>query len=135
MSSRVVRVCDAQDGFADTRCVLEPAGALAIAGLKRWSRCSNVSGKTLVAISSGANLNFDKLRFIAERADASETLLSVAIPEEPGSFRQLIKHLERQNVTEFSYRYRDPRRAVVLVSFQACRGFSPQLICCVSDSI
>ena len=121
--------------------MLEPAGALAIAGLKRWSRFSNVSGKTLVAISSGANLNFDKLRFIAERADASETLLSVAIPEEPGSFRQLIKHLERQNVTEFSYRYRDPRRAVVLVSFQACRG--PRILpsvglfmsCCVSDSI
>ena len=69
------------------------------------------------------------------------TRSAVAIPEEPGSFRQLIKHLERQNVTEFSYRYRDPRRAVVLVSFQACRG--PRILpsvglfmsCCVSDSI
>jgi len=113
-------ICAAiKDGFMDTRCVLEPAGALAIAGVKKFVRQTNARDNTYVVIASGANMNFDSLRFVTERADASETLLSVEIPECPGAFRQLIRRLEPRNVTEFSYRYRDPQRAMVFVSFQA----------------
>ena len=66
------------------RSILEPAGALAIAGVKQWAAAANTRDQTYVAITSGANMNFDSLRFVSERADASETLLSVVIPERPG---------------------------------------------------
>ena len=113
-------ICAAiKDGFMETRCVLEPAGALAIAGLKQWVARTSARDMTLVATASGANMDFDRLRFVSERADSSETMLSVLVPEEPGSFRALIGHLEPRNVTEFSYRLGDTRRASIYLSFQA----------------
>jgi len=113
-------ICAAiKDGFMDTRCVLEPAGALAIAGVKQWVRSTNARDCTFVATTSGANMNFDTLRYVSERADSSETLLSVVIPEQPGAFRRLISHIEPRNLTEFSYRYHDDRQATIYLSFQA----------------
>jgi len=117
-------ICAAiKHGFMDTRCVLEPAGALAIAGVKRWAESTSSRDKAYVVIASGANMNFDSLRFVSERADMRETLLKVNIPEAPGSFRRLISHLEPRNVTEFSYRYNDDAKAVVHLTFQ---GQGPQ---------
>jgi threonine dehydratase len=71
-------------GFNDTRCVLEPAGALAIAGMVKYIKENKVEGSTFVAISSGANMDFDRLRFVSERADSGETLMAIAIPEQTG---------------------------------------------------
>mmetsp|Transcript_25588 Transcript_25588/g.59581 ORF Transcript_25588/g.59581 Transcript_25588/m.59581 type:complete len:588 (+) Transcript_25588:61-1824(+) len=112
-------ICGAiKDSFLDTRVVLEPAGALALAGLKKYVRQSGVRDKTLVAITSGANMDFDRLRFVSERADTSETLLSIQIPETPGSFIRLYRCIYPRNVTEFSYRYGgEPAR--IFLSFQA----------------
>ncbi|EJT80896.1 threonine dehydratase [Gaeumannomyces tritici R3-111a-1] len=109
-----------KDIFEDTRSVVEPAGALALAGLKKWV-ASNPSGdakRSLVAITSGANMNFDRLRFVAERANVGEgreALLSVRIPERPGSFAELIKAVMPNNVTEFTYRYADDSAANILL--------------------
>eukprot|EP01039_Chlorochromonas_danica_P008570 gene8570-9443_t len=111
-------------GFNDTRCVLEPAGALAIAGLVKYSKQHDVRGKTMVAVASGANMDFDRLRFVSERADASETLMSVTIPEQPGAFRALYQMIHPRNVTEFSYRHNGTSQANVIVSFQALTGHS-----------
>jgi len=98
-------ICAAiKDGFNDTRCVMEPAGALAIAGMKKWVGQSGHSDKTYVAITSGANMDFDRLRFVSERADASEVLLSVCIPERTGAFRDMYAAIFPRNVTELSYR-------------------------------
>jgi len=113
-------ICAAiKDGFAETRCVLEPAGALAIAGLKQWVAKTHAKGMTLCATASGANMDFDRLRFVSERADSSETMLSVTIPEQAGAFRALIGHIEPRNVTEFSYRKGSARDASIYLSFQA----------------
>jgi len=113
-------ICQAiKDGFMDTRCVLEPAGALAIAGMKRWVSETNCRDMTLVGIASGANMDFDRLRFVSERADSSETMLSVLIPEQPGAFRRLISLIEPRNVTEFSYRLGREDSAAIYLSFQA----------------
>lgn len=109
-------------GFNDTRCVMEPAGALAIAGMVKYAKVYNTKGKTFVAISSGANMDFDRLRFVSERADSSESLFSIKIPETPGSFRQLYKLLFPRNVTEFIYRHNGGLTANVFVSFQALAG-------------
>src|ERR1041384_2560571 len=101
-----------KDVFEDTRVVLEPAGALAIAGAKAWVERRGASGKTLVAIASGANTNFDRLRFIAEEAEVGEhreAILAVTIPERPGSFRKFCATLGARNVTEFNYRIADFR--------------------------
>ena len=114
-------ICAAiKDGFMDTRSILEPAGALAIAGTKKWVAQSNVKDNTYVALASGANMDFDRLRFVSERADLSETLVSVEIPERPGAFRAMMNIVEPRNVTEFSYRYCDRKTAAsVMMSFQA----------------
>jgi len=113
-------ICAAiKDGFTDTRCVLEPAGALAIAGMKRFCQKTNLRDQTFVAIASGANMDFDRLRFVSERADSSETLLSAIIPERQGSFRSLISAVEPRNVTEFSYRFGNDAHASILLGFQA----------------
>jgi threonine dehydratase len=113
-------ICAAiKDGFNDTRIVLEPAGALAIAGMKRYITQNAITGKTFVATASGANIDFDRLRFVADRADNRETLISVKIPEKAGSFRQLYGHIFPRNVTEFSYRYHDPEIAFIFLSFHA----------------
>jgi threonine dehydratase len=107
-----------KDVFEDTRVVLEPAGALAIAGAKAWIEKHQVKNKTLVAVASGANTNFDRLRFIAEEAELGEhreALLAVTIPERPGSFRKFCSLLGARNVTEFNYRIADSREAHIFV--------------------
>jgi len=110
-----------KDVFEDTRVVLEPAGALAIAGAKAWVERRGVRGQTLVAIASGANTNFDRLRFIAEEAELGEhreALLAVTIPERPGSFRKFCSLLGARNVTEFNYRIADSREAHIFVGIE-----------------
>ena len=115
-------ICAAiKDVFEDTRAVLEPAGALAIAGAKAWVERKGVRGKTLVAVACGANMNFDRLRFIAEEAELGEkreAVLAVTIPEKPGSFRKFCRLLGPRSVTEFNYRYADTREAHVFVGVQ-----------------
>ena len=115
-------ICAAiKDVFGDTRSILEPAGALAIAGLKADVERRGLSGKQLVAIACGANMNFDRLRFVAERTEISEdkeAMLAVEIPEAPGSLRQFCTLLGTRNLTEFSYRLADPRRAHIFVGVQ-----------------
>jgi threonine dehydratase len=96
-----------KDIFDDTRSVMEPAGALATAGLRKWVQREGVRGQTLVSLLSGANMNFDRLRFVAERAElgeAREALLAIILPERPGAFRELCTLLGRRVVTEFNYR-------------------------------
>ena len=115
-------ICAAiKDVFEDTRAVLEPAGALAIAGAKAWVERKGVRGKTLVAVACGANMNFDRLRFVAEEAELGEkreAVLAVTIPETPGSFRKFCALLGPRSVTEFNYRYADSREAHVFVGVQ-----------------
>ncbi len=112
-------ICAAiKDAFEDTRSILEPAGALSIAGMKHWVERDRVSGKTLVAIASGANMNFDRLRFVAERAELGEqreAILAVTIPERAGSLKEFCRALGTRNITEFNYRYADDREAHVFV--------------------
>jgi len=110
-----------KDVFEDTRVVLEPAGALAIAGAKAWLEKHSFRNKTLVAVASGANTNFDRLRFIAEEAELGEhreALLAVTIPERPGSFRKFCSLLGARNVTEFNYRIADSREAHIFVGVE-----------------
>ena len=115
-------ICAAiKDVFEDTRSILEPAGARAIAGAKQWAAKHGARGKCLVAVASGANMNFDRLRFVAERAEVGEhreAVLAVSIPERPGSFRDFCSLLGARNVTEFNYRYADPDAARVFVGVQ-----------------
>ncbi len=112
-------VCAAlKDMFEDTRSVLEPSGAMAVAALKQYAAAHKLKGETLVAITCGANMNFDRLRFVAERAEvgeAREALFAVSIPERPGSFRKLCALLGTRAVTEFNYRLGDPQQAHVFV--------------------
>jgi threonine dehydratase len=102
-------ICAAiKDIFDDTRSIAEPAGALAVAGLKRFVARERARGQTLIAIDSGANMNFDRLRHVAERAQLGEhreALFAVTIPERPGSFRDFCQQLGDLLVTEFNYRY------------------------------
>lgn len=112
-------ICAAiKDIFDDTRSVAEPAGALAVAGLKKYVEQQALKDQTLVAIDSGANINFDRLRYVAERTlvgEHREILLAVAIPEVPGSFLRFCKALGKRSITEFNYRYFDSRMAQVFV--------------------
>ena len=112
-------VCAAiKDVFEDTRSVLEPAGALGVAAVKQYAARHGLRDRALVAITCGANMNFDRLRFVAERAEAGEgreALFAVTIPEERGSFRRLCGVLGQRNVTEFNYRISDERVAHVFV--------------------
>ncbi|HEY0337614.1 MAG TPA: threonine ammonia-lyase, biosynthetic [Burkholderiales bacterium] len=110
-----------KDVFEDTRAILEPAGALAIAGLKAYVERTGIRDETLVAIASGANMNFDRLRFVAEEAElgeAREAIVAVTIPERPGSFRTFCSLIGARNITEFNYRYCDPAQARVFVGVQ-----------------
>lgn len=109
-----------KDVFEDTRSIVEPAGALALAGLKKYvaSHPSQNPHRQLVALASGANMNFDRLRFVAERAslgEQKEALIAVTIPETPGAFAQLIQTIMPQPVTEYSYRYSGPGVANILM--------------------
>lgn len=122
--SEIVRVdndeiCAAiKDVFEDTRSIMEPAGALAVAGMKRWVAERGVEGNRLVAVLSGANMDFDRLLFVAERTalgEAREALLAVTIPERPGSFQRFCALIGRRVVTEFNYRLRDRDKAHVFV--------------------
>ncbi len=119
-------ICAAiKDIFDDTRSIVEPAGALAVAGLKKYVERAGISDETLVAINSGANINFDRLRYVAERSELGEhreALLAVTIPERPGSFLQLCELIGRRSVTEFNYRYSDSTRAQVFAGIQLSRG-------------
>jgi threonine dehydratase len=119
-------ICAAiQDVFEDTRSIVEPAGALALAGLKQYVAREGWRGKRLVAINSGANMNFDRLRHVAERADIGgerEALLAVVIPEQPGSFLHFCAALGRLSVTEFNYRYAGPEAAQIFVGLALSQG-------------
>jgi threonine dehydratase len=112
-------ICAAlKDVFDDTRSILEPAGALAIAGLKAWVDKTGTKNQTLVAVACGANMNFDRLHFVAERAELGEhreAIFAATIPEIPGSFRRFCELLGKRNITEFNYRYADEREAQVFV--------------------
>jgi threonine dehydratase len=115
-------ICAAiKDVFEDTRSIVEPSGALSLAGLKAWARREGVTNKTLVAITSGANMNFDRLRFVCERAEFGEdreAVFAVTIPEERGSFRRLCGLLGNRAVTEFNYRMSDNTDAYIFVGVQ-----------------
>jgi threonine dehydratase len=126
-------ICAAlKDVFEDTRSILEPAGALSVAGAKAWAERHRVRDRTWVAIACGANMNFDRLRFVAERAEVGErreAILAVTIPERPGSFREFISLVGRRSVTEFNYRYADPRTAHIFVGLEvAGRHETAQLL-------
>lgn len=107
-----------KDVFEDTRSILEPSGALALAGLKAWAAREGCRDQTLIAIASGANMNFDRLRHVSERAEigeAREAILAVTIPEQPGSFRAFCEQLGNRAITEFNYRAADPQEAHIFV--------------------
>lgn len=112
-------ICAAiKDVFDDTRSLMEPAGALAVAGLRAWAAASPARHRTLAAVLSGANMNFDRLRFVAERAELGESreaLLGVTIPERPGAFREFCATIGRRVVTEFNYRLSGRREAHIFV--------------------
>jgi len=110
-----------KDIFTDTRTLVEPAGALAVAGVKRYVQQNKIAQQTLVAVNSGANINFDRLRHVAERAEIGENreaLFAVTIPERPGSFRRFCEILGRRSITEFNYRYSDSTNAVVFAGVE-----------------
>jgi threonine dehydratase len=113
-------ICAAiKDVFAENRTVLEPSGALSVAGLRRWA--AGRHGLDLAAILSGANLNFDRLRFVAERAGSGEhreALFAVTIPERPGSFKAFCERIGPRPITEFNYRYSGPELARIFVGVQ-----------------
>lgn len=115
-------ICAAiKDVFEDTRTVLEPAGVLSVAGAKLYAAREKLKNETLVAIASGANMNFDRLRFVAERAEIGEqreAILAVCIPEKAGSFRKFCSLLGARNITEFNYRYADSKAAQVFAGVQ-----------------
>ncbi|MDP2829350.1 MAG: threonine ammonia-lyase, biosynthetic [Sulfuricellaceae bacterium] len=115
-------ICAAiKDVFEDTRSILEPAGALSVAGAKLYAKRQKLKNKNLVAIASGANMNFDRLRHVAERAELGEQregVLAVTIPERPGSFKTFCALLGPRSITEFNYRFSDPARAHVFVGVQ-----------------
>ncbi|MEM7376915.1 MAG: threonine ammonia-lyase, biosynthetic [Pseudomonadota bacterium] len=122
----VDEICAAvKDVFDDTRTLSEPAGALAVAGLKKYAAQSGVTGANLIAVVSGANVNFDRLRHVAERAEIGEqreALFAVNLPEKPGAFRKFCQTLGRRGITEFNYRYADGEEAVVFAGIQLGDG-------------
>jgi threonine dehydratase len=122
------QICAAiRDIFEDTRSIVEPAGGLAVAGAKKYLAEHAIQGGSFVTINCGANVNFDRLRHIAERAavgEQKEMLLAAEIPEIPGSFRRFCETLGRRGVTEFNYRYSDSAKAHIFVGVQLTRGLA-----------
>ena len=119
-----------QDIFEDTRSIVEPAGALAVAAIKKYVAREKCSGKRLIAINCGANMNFDRLRHVAERAEVGahrEALLAVEIPEQPGSFLGLCRTLGARSVTEFNYRFDQQDHARVFLGFATATGDGERL--------
>jgi threonine dehydratase len=126
-------ICAAiKDVFEDTRSILEPSGALAVAGAKEYAQRHKLRDKALVAVASGANTNFDRLRFVAERAEIGEqreAVLAVTLPEQPGAYKKFVSLIGRHNITEFNYRYHQRREAHVYVGLQvANRAESSRLV-------
>ncbi len=119
-------ICAAiKDVFDDTRSIAEPAGALAVAGLKKYIDREGVSEQNLAAVVSGANVNFDRLRYISERTEIGEkreAILAVTLPEKPGSYKTFVQALSKRNITEFNYRYSDLSEAQVFVGVQIQHG-------------
>ncbi len=115
-------ICAAmKDVFNDTRAIAEPAGALAVAGLKKYVEKNKIEGQNLLAVVSGANTNFDRLRHVAERAEIGENreaLFAVTIPERPGAFRHFCDLLGKRNITEFNYRFDDKDEAQIFAGIQ-----------------
>ncbi len=124
-------ICAAmKDIFDECRAVVEPAGALAIAGIKKYVEQTGVKGKSLVAINSGANVNFDRLRHVSERAEIGErreALLAVTIPEKPGSFKKFCRAIGKRGITEFNYRFSDASNAHVFAGVQLQGGDEERL--------
>lgn len=122
------RICAAvQEIYEDTRSIVEPAGALAVAAITKHVETTGARGKTFVALNCGANMNFDRLRHVAERAaigEQREMLLAAEIPETPGSFRQFCEAIGRRSVTEFNYRYSDSKLARVFVGIELRGGLA-----------
>lgn len=119
-------ICAAiKDAFEDTRAICEPAGALALAGLKKWVKQNAITDQTLVAVQSGANVNFDRLRHVSERAELGEqreAILAVTIPERPGAYRKFLQMVGRRSITEFNYRYASEHEANIFVGIQIRPG-------------
>ncbi len=115
-------ICAAvKDMFDDTRSIAEPAGALALAGMKKYINREGTSGETYVSVCSGANMNFDRLAFVAEQAEVGEkreALLAVTIPERPGAFKAFCNSIGKRPVTEFNYRYDDDELANIFVGIK-----------------
>ncbi len=124
-------ICAAiKDIFDDTRSIAEPAGALAVAGMKKYVERTGIQGQDLVAIESGANMNFDRLRHVSERAELGERremLVVVTIPERPGSFRDFCQAIGHRNITEFNYRMADASDAHVFAGIQLNHGDDERL--------
>ncbi len=125
------QICAAiKDTYEDTRAICEPAGAVSLAGLKKYVETKGWKGKTLVAINSGANMNFDRLRHVSERAEIGENreaLLAIEIPEQPGSFKRLCKLIGNRSITEFNYRYADDSIARVFAGIQLSQGIDEKI--------
>lgn len=115
-------VCGAlKDIYDNTRSITEPSGALGVAGIKKYCRETGATGQTLIAIDSGANINFDRLRYVAERAELGEkreAIIAVTIPEAPGSFKKFCEAIGKRQITEFNYRYSDNKQAHIFVGVQ-----------------
>jgi threonine dehydratase len=110
-----------KDVFEDTRSILEPAGALAIAGAKAYVEREGITGQTLIAVACGANMNFDRLRFVAERAvfgERREAIFAVTMPEERGTFRKFCRCLGKHGITEFNYRIGNTKQAHIFIGLQ-----------------
>lgn len=119
-------ICAAiKDIFDDTRAIAEPAGAVGVAGLKKYAERTGIKGVHLLTVVSGANVNFDRLRYISERTEIGEkreAILAVTLPEKPGSYKKFIHALHKRNITEFNYRYSDGYDAQVFVGVQIAAG-------------
>ena len=115
-------ICAAiKDIYDDTRSITEPAGALAVAGIKKYAKREGISNQVLIGIDSGANINFDRLRHVAERSELGEkreAIIAVTIPEQPGSFKAFCEALGKRQITEFNYRYHTGREARIFVGVQ-----------------
>ena len=114
-----------KDIYEDLRSVSEPAGALSTAGVKKYILENNLKNKNIVSVVSGSNVNFDRLRYIAERADLgelNEAIVAVTIPEEPGSFLKFCELLDNSSITEFNYRYSTKKDAHIFVGIKLSKG-------------
>ena len=125
-------ICAAiKDIYDDTRSITEPAGALGVAGIKKYVELHGVTGQTLVAIDSGANVNFDRLRHVAERAELGEkreAIIAVTIPERPGSFKAFCEAIGKRQITEFNYRYHVDKEAHIFVGVQTHPETDPRAV-------